>query len=151
MASTRINYDESRTVNRLERSTNPGRYVLDVPGNGEQPYYIADSYVRMQRWGANRMTNVCDIESQLFNITKPLTRCGRKIEPVKNTSKIHYPTVNASITEQPRTSLPAWLVRDNETMVDPKVLFMDPQENVAMAFQNNVATRLLEKDFFRGV
>lgn len=145
MASTRINNDESRTINQLEQSTNPGRYMLDVPGNGLTPYYIQDPYVRIQKWGANRMTNFFDIESQLFGITQPLEKCGR-VTKIENTSRIQYPTAPVQ-TEQPRASIPAWTVRDIEFFLDKDVLFMNPQENTAFAFQNNVSTRILEKDY----
>lgn len=148
MTSTRINNDESRIVNHLEQSTNPGRYVLDVPGNGVTPPYIQDSYIRIQKWGANRMTNFCDIESQLFGITEPLSKCQKFKGRIESTSKINYPTApHQFITQQPRASAPAWTVRDIETFIDKDVLFMNPQENVALAFQNNISTRILEKDY----
>lgn len=149
MTSTRINSDNARIINRLEWSTNPGRYMLDVPGNGLEPIYVEDSYIRMQKWGANRMTNFNDLESQLFGLTQPLTKCIKPSQ-IQNTSRVVYPSSsNNFITEQPRSSLPAWTVRDIETFIDKQVLFLDPQENVALAFQNNVSTRILEKDYHK--
>ena len=148
MTSTRINNDRARTENRLESSTNPGRYMLDVPGNGPTPSYVEDPYVRLQLWGANRMTNVCDVESQLFGITQPLGKCNG-VKPIEDTTRIAYPVASRSFcTEQPRATQPAWTVRDIEMFLDKDVLVFDPQENCALAFQNNISTRILEKDYF---
>ena len=37
MAFTRFNYDECRTKKILQQATGPGRYMLNVPGNGCKP------------------------------------------------------------------------------------------------------------------
>ena len=40
MACTRFNYDPCRTKKSLQQSTDPGRWILNVPGNGDKPYYM---------------------------------------------------------------------------------------------------------------
>ena len=52
MAFTRFNYDECRTKKILQESTGPGRYMLNVPGNGCKPCLMADPQSRLQGWGA---------------------------------------------------------------------------------------------------
>ena len=60
MASTRINSDLCRQAKQNEQQTALGRYMLNAPGNGETPYYIADPQIIMQGWGANLRTNSVD-------------------------------------------------------------------------------------------
>jgi hypothetical protein len=50
MASTRFNYDECRTKKQIQQSTDPGRWIMNVPGNGSDPAYMEDPYIRMQKW-----------------------------------------------------------------------------------------------------
>ena len=59
---------------------------------------------------------------------------------------ISYPTC-ASFTEQSRVTDPAWMYRDLE-QVNWSILPLDPQENTCMKFQNNLNTRLLERDHY---
>jgi len=40
MANTRFNYDDARTMKRLQQHTDPVRWILNVPGNGTVPCYI---------------------------------------------------------------------------------------------------------------
>ena len=47
---------------------------------------------------------------------------------------------------QSRVTNPPWMYRDLE-QVDWWPLILNPQENVCMDFQNNLDTRLLEKDY----
>jgi len=37
MASTRFKYDDCRTKKALQQSTDPGRWTLNVPENGDKP------------------------------------------------------------------------------------------------------------------
>ena len=53
MAFTRFNYDDCRTKKKLQESTGPGRYSLNMPGNGPTPCFFNDPQIRMQKWGAN--------------------------------------------------------------------------------------------------
>ena len=57
-----------------------------------------------------------------------------------------YPTCNP-FTEQSRATHPAWELRDLE-QVAWETLPLDPQENTCIPFQNNLSTRILEKDHF---
>ena len=78
MAFTRFNYDESRTIKKLQESTGPGRYIMNVPGNGSNPCFFNDPQIRMQKWGANLHSvingSAIDIDSDL----KGTTRNGRR-------------------------------------------------------------------------
>jgi hypothetical protein len=50
-------------------------------------------------------------------------------------------------TDQSRATHPAWILRDT-TQHRPDYPLFNPQEHVAIPFQNNLSTRILEKDYF---
>ena len=99
MAFTRFNYDDSRTKKKLQESTGPGRYALNMPGNGTSPCFFNDPQIRMQKWGAN-LDNVVngapiDIDSDLKGVTRKLTKYSQKSQfpnsGVPITQKVEYP------------------------------------------------------------
>ena len=144
MAFTRFHDDPCRIEKQLQEITDPGRYIIDVPGNGPKPFYINDPYIRLQGWGANLRTNCVDLESALNGLDRPLNSNFNPKLPINN--KINYPTYG-TITDQPRATNPAWevrgLQRDNFNY-----LFFDPQQNTCIPFRANLNTRLLERDYF---
>jgi len=153
MANTRFNYDVCRTIKKNQEASDPCRYILDVPGNGTHPYYIEDPQIRIQKWGANLYTNNVNLESELLGINKLISRhttCENKGQYKKlnfDSTPITYPTTNALSTQQSRAVLPSWIFRDlpqNNYYFLP----LDPQENTCIPFQNNISTRILEKDYF---
>lgn len=151
MANTRINYDVCRTVKKLQQSTDPGRWVLNVPGNGDHPCYMEDPNIILQKWGGNLRTNSISLESDLRGLTRKNTKdcLGVSDYRVKqvDSQAIEYPSCRDLSTEQSRATLPAWMFRDLE-QVDWYTLPLDPQENTCMPFENNTSTRILEKDYF---
>ena len=151
MSNTRFFYDPSRTTKSLQQSTDPGRYILNVPGNGERPSYIEDPHIRIQKWGANIRTNSVNLESDLRGMSRQLGRdCLGKDNYETNvvmSDPISYPSTAKLTTEQSRAIMPAWTARDLE-QVDWYTLPLDPQENTCIPFLNNLDTRMLEKDHF---
>ena len=155
MSFTRFNYHPCRTKKLLEESTGPGRYMLNKPGWGDKPCFFSDPQIRMQEWGTNlrRVPGgaTIDINSDLLGITRPLTKdCTKKDFPFAGVvfSMINqYPTCSKEITSQSRATHPAFLYRDLEQS-NRYPLFLNPQENVCMPFQNNLNTQLLERDRF---
>ena len=147
MAFTRFKYDKCRVEKQLQEATGPGRYMVDVPGNGTKPCFMEDPYVRMQKWGANLRTNTINLESSLMGIGQPLTRdCVDSVVPLPKNNAIEYPSCTP-FTEQPRATMPAWTARDLEQN-NFQILPLDPQENTCMPFHNNINTRLIEWDNF---
>ncbi len=155
MSFTRFNYDPCRTKKLLEESTGPGRYMLNKPGWGDKPCFFSDPQIRMQEWGTNlrRVPGGApiDINSDLLGITRPLSKdCSQKEFPfagVVFSMKNEYPTCGKEFTSQSRATHPAFLYRDLEQS-NRYPLFLNPQENVCMPFQNNLNTQLLERDNF---
>ena len=148
MSFTRFHDDPCRINKQLQESTDPGRYMLNVPGNGDKPYYIEDPYIRIQGWGANLRTNTTNLESNLIGLNQPLSRdClqNNYLKTAVNSSPISYPSCCPSFVEQSRVTHPAWTYRDLEqtNWYYPQ---LNPQENVCFPFQNNLSTRILEKN-----
>lgn len=150
MAFTRFHDDPCRIEKQLQEWTDPGRWILNMPGNGPTPSYMEDPYIRMQKWGANLTTNSINLESDLRGLTRPLTLdCLNKNnykDHEVNTMRQDYPNQKPFI-EQPRAIMPAWTALDL-----PQNLwqypFFDPQLNVCIPFQNNLSSRILEKDYY---
>jgi hypothetical protein len=150
MANTRFFYDPCRTKKHLQQATGPGRYMLNVPGNGADPCYIEDPQIIIQKWGANLRTNTINLESDLMGVNRKASKdcLGKDNYQSYNVanSPIEYPTCNNLFTEQSRAIMPAWTARDLE-QVDWYTLPLNPQENTCFPFQNNLNTRILEKDY----
>ena len=150
MAFTRFHDDPCRINKQLQESTGLGRYMLNVPGNGSKPLYMDDPFIRMQKWGGNLMTNTVNLESDLFGLSRNTNRDDiqsndYKLNAVKSQT-VEYQSV-AAYTDQSRATHPAWEYRDLE-QTKLSILHLNPQENVCFTFQNNLSTRILEKDIF---
>tara|TARA_Y100000592_G_scaffold99023_1_gene173754 strand:+ start:2253 stop:2819 length:567 start_codon:yes stop_codon:yes gene_type:complete len=152
MASTRFYDDRCRVEKALQESTDPGRYMLNVPGNGSKPCFMEDPHIRLQGWGANLMTNSINLDSELRGLGRSLNRdCMGENSYETNrvkTEKVSYPSC-APTTDQTRATNPAWTARDLE-QVNWYILPLNPQENVCIPFHNNLSTRILEKDYYVG-
>jgi hypothetical protein len=151
MAFTRFKYDDCRTKKELQQSTDPGRWVLNVPGNGDNPCYMEDPQIIPQKWGGNLRTNTINLESDLRGVNRQLNRdCLGKYEYNKYNvpnQAIQYPSSSILTTEQSRATNPAWWYRDLE-QTNWQYPPLNPQSNVCIPFQSNLSTRILEKDYF---
>lgn len=151
MASTRFFYDDCRTIKGLQQATDPGRWILNVPGNGDKPCFMEDPQIRIQKWGANLRTNVINLESELMGVNRHVSRDCLDKDNYKQYSvesqPISYPSCNVNFTEQSRAVAPAWMVRDKEQN-NWQYLPHNPQENTCLPFNNNLSTRIVEKDNF---
>ena len=149
MAFTRIHDDPCRIAKEVHESTGAGRYLLNMPGNGDKPCYMEDPYIRLQGWGGNLRTNTVELENDLRGLNMPLSRdcISYKTSAVKvGDAPVQYPTCTPFV-EQPRATNPAWTARDLE-QPNFSYLHLNPQENVCIPFQNNLSTRILEKDYW---
>ena len=162
MANTIFNYYICRKIKKNQQTTGPGRYILDVPGNGTHPYYIEDPQIRIQKWGANLYTDCVNLESELLGINKiiarpTVTKYHTRLVEVEDNKKVNlsscqpisYPSSKDLTTKQSRAVLPAWLFRELPQN-DFYFLPLNPQENTCFPFQVNLSTRILEKDNFTG-
>ena len=149
MAFTRFSYDQCREIKQLQEATGLGRYMLNVPGNGDKPLFSADPFVRAEKWGGNLRTNTINLESDLKGLTRNLNRDTLQNEykdKAISSSAIEYGEMGP-YTDQSRSTHPAWELRDAE-LVNWSILHFDPQENTCLPFQNNLSTRIVEKNEF---
>jgi len=151
MEFTRFKYDDCRTKKSLKQATDPGRWILNVPGNGDKPCYMEDPQIIPQKWGANLRTNTINLESDLLGVNRHSSRdCLGKDEYQKfnvPNQAIQYPSCNQLTTEQSRATNPAWWYRDLE-QTDWQYPPLNPQVNTCVPFESNLNTRILEKDYF---
>ena len=161
MAFTRFHDDPCRIQKYLEETTNIGNYTINVPGNGTTPHYIEDPHLRMQKWGANLSNNKTDLESDLRGQTRKLNRDTineNKYDDYLNKNTLYYlniyPENKEEITHQPRSTHPAWELRELNSITQEAVpnnfnyLHMNPQEHICIPFQNNISSRIVEKDYY---
>ena len=150
MAFTRFHDDPARIAKQLQQQTDQGRWVIDVPGNGDKPCFMMDPQIIPQKWGGNLWTKSIDIQNSLLGIDRPLTRDCMKSKYkqfVSGASRIEYPESDNLTTEQSRSIAPAWMYRDLP-QVHAYILPENPQSHTEMKFRNNVSTRNFEKDNF---
>ena len=115
MAFTRNKDDLDKINFDLGKNTSFCNFMLDVPGNGNNPYIFDDPNIRLQKWGGNLDLNSINISSDLKGLTRPYCRDNTdkneyKANAVKSlgTDKGKLTYVN-SVTDESRTLLPAWI------------------------------------------
>jgi hypothetical protein len=154
MANTRFKYDDCRTIKALQQATDPGRWILNVPGvaGGDKPCFMEDPQVIPQKWGGNLWTDTINLSSNLRGIGRQLTKgdcmLAASSDPAAAAAPIQYPLCGDLMTAQSRVTNPAWWYRDLEQTAweyPP----LNPQVNVCYPFENNTCTRIIEKDNFR--
>jgi hypothetical protein len=144
--------DEANIQCKLLSSSNTLNYMLNVPGNGSNPNFFIDPQIRLQKFGGNIGNDIVDINSNLLGVNKKLIKYGfilNSRDPYIETAYVRndYPTINFAITDQSRSVLPAWQLKDLERMNWAYPL-KDPQEHVQKQFVNNLDTRQNSKDNF---
>jgi|TARA_X000000368_G_scaffold418721_1_gene419596 hypothetical protein len=153
MAFTRFHDDPCRIQKYLDETTEIENYRINVPGYGDKPVFINDPYLRIQKWGANLSENKTELESDLMGITRKLNRDSVKENNYNNKlyNRNIYPEYNNEITHQSRSTHPAWLLREIDsinTSNNFNYLLLDPQEHVCIPFHNNISSRIIEKDYY---
>jgi hypothetical protein len=140
MAFTRTNNDEARTLKRLQQSTDVGRWILNVPGNGIDMPFVEDPHIRIQKWGANLHTNTVNLESNLQGRHAIL---GPDVTQRQvTTTALQYPKSRDLTTDQSRATLPAFTFRES-TRSNPHFPLFNPQDHVYNKVP--VSTRIVAK------
>lgn len=151
MSFTRFHDDEIRIKKQLQQQTFPGRYLLDVPGQGSSMPFQEDAHLQLQKFGANLRTNTINLESDLLGITRTIGRDDEREQNYKThevtSEQISY-SKQQPFTEESRASHPAWMYRDLEHPVWEQPI-LDPQANLEKPFNDNIQTRILEKDYYK--
>jgi hypothetical protein len=149
MAFTRFKDDPARVNKYLQETTSIGKYHLNTPGNGLNNPYIDDTHIILQKWGANLQSNSLSVENELRNLNRPLTRDLNAYKRVDSHSQSYQFPVKSFNIDESRASLPAWTFRDkNNNHFDYPMNETQNNKSMNIPFQNNLQTRILEKDFY---
>ena len=150
--------DPCRIVKDNQITTEPGRYMLDTPGNGSKPFYMEDPQIIPQKWAGNLLTHSVDIQSSMLGLDKTVNRdclittgsnCGRPLKPEIIARPIDYPTSRALTTDQSRATDPAWMVRDmDQSYRTPLMSNWQSNDRIFQQFQYDSSSRIAEKDGF---
>ena len=73
---------------QLQQQTDQGRWVIDVPGNGDKPCFMLDPQIIPQKWGGNLWTKSIDIQSSLGGVIGQVTK-------MKNSMMANMPSTPA--------------------------------------------------------
>lgn len=160
MAFTRFHDDPARIRKQVEESSFTGKYNLNVPGPGNYVPFFEDPHYRLQKFGSNIMTNTVNLESDLLGLTRKANHNGLDSREYKNYSvsshTVSFPT-KQPIVEESRASHPAWMYKDLEQnnwsfpQLNPQHAlgtFGQGSFGLQKQFNENVSTRILEKDYF---
>lgn len=151
MSFTRFHDDPARIKKQLAESTFLGRYQLNVPGMGTEMPFEEDPQMRLQKWGANLTTNIVNLESDFWGLSRPLNRDLVDLNDYKKAAPPVFPIVYGSqepYVQESRVSCPAWMFR-NTPMDRWEQPWINPQANTELRFPNNIQTRILEKDYYQ--
>jgi hypothetical protein len=150
MSFTRISHDVARITHNTQASRNVADYFLHAPGQGTDLPFFVDPQIRNQRWGANLHTDSTNLESDLRGLTRPLTK-NDQFEYTKYANTASQPMSfgeSKVITEESRATHPAWIYMDQDH-TRWETPFFNPQANLEKGFNDNIQTRMLEKDYYR--
>lgn len=147
MSFTRFHDDKYRVQKQVEESIYSGDYFINTPGPGVNLPYMEDPQLRLQKWGGNLRNNSTNIENDLKGLTRrmnkdELTYEYKKTEPVS--SLMNYPS-QSPIVDESRATHPAWMYKDLEQKRWEQP-FLNPQNNWKKPFDDNLHSRILEKD-----
>ena len=152
MSFTRFHDDKARIEKKNIETSSINHYTFNVPGNFSMPnIYYNDPHIRMQKCGNTLYKNLINVESELKNInTLTNTRDFYKNtynNLSMNKDKVPIYNEKKTITNESRITHPVFKYRET-SQYRPQYLFLNPQENVFLHFENNLDTNILEKDYY---
>ena len=148
MSFTRFHDDPHRIQKHAEESSFAGRYMLNVPGPGDELPFFEDAQVRLQRWGANLQENTIALEDDLRGLTRTLNRDSSELNDYTKHSVYSAPKYyhsNQPFVQESRASHPAWMYKDLE-QTRWETPLLNPLNGLEKGFHHNIQTRILEKD-----
>jgi hypothetical protein len=161
MANTRKRSDPYQQYLYVNCSAGLGKYMLDVPGPGNNVPFLEDPHIRLQRWGANMTTHTIDVEEDLLGKTRPINYHSMDNDTYQDravaTQRVEFPS-NQPFVEESRASHPAWTYRDVEQnywsfpLLNPQYApgdYMPGSFGVGKGIHENISTRLLEVDYYK--
>jgi len=148
MAFTRFHDDPARIQVQSSDITFGFRYQLNTPGPGINLPFFEDPQLRLQHWGANLQTNAVDLEGDLFGMTRKLKRDQQEYTTAAVYSEPQSYSTADPFVEESRATHPAWTYRTAQH-ARWEMPWLNPQNNLEKGFQENIQTRIIEKDQFQ--
>lgn len=144
--------DPARLSKHVEESIYPGQYRMNVPGQGQDLPFQDEPRLRLAKWGANRVRDLSDLESDLLGLTRSAHKGdtdGYEKTRVSGGGEAGVYGRADPFVADTRASHPAFLYRQAETSqyrwAYPQI---NPQSTgVEYMFQRDRQTRILERDF----
>jgi len=137
-------YDTCDERTRLAESMAVGNYALQVPVPAF-PCYPANPQIIAQKAGF--ISNV-NVESQLFNMNVPATRCPIQPEQINGPSQYGYePDCEIPIQNTRLSNPPCTLRGTGWNRFDP--ICMNPQDQIFFPGEYQIPTRLVFRDNHR--
>jgi hypothetical protein len=142
MSNTRIGNDRGRIQYNLQVSTGPVRHTIDTPGVSD-PMYIADPFIRAQRFGGNLYTDAIDASTSLRNglPARPTEFSIAEWMRTPVPAPIHFPEDDRVFTENSRATEPAFALRGTVMDRTPHFPLYDPTVQYETPFLCEVFTR----------
>ena len=152
MSLTRFHDDPNRIKKTNLEASAILDYKFNVPSNfNNNNIYISDPHLRLQHCGSTQLRDMVGVESELRQMDTPLQRDYIKNQYKKSDKthgKVPIYQVKKAVTDESRTTHPAWTYRIN-SQFRPEHLFEDPQKNAIMNFDANLDTNINTKDNYR--
>lgn len=151
MSFTRFHDDPVRIAKQVEQSSFAGKYALNTPGPGNFLPYLEDPQMRLQKWGGNIMNNTVNLESDLRGMTRKINRDDIEQNDYKlfatGGKPVQFPASDFNFVSESRATHPAWEYRTVQQS-RWEYPWLNPQANLEKKFQDNIQTRILEKDYY---
>jgi hypothetical protein len=142
MSLNKLNYDNCSYNQSLLESEGPCSYQLMKPSNVNQMCMSDDPYIRAQYMGSRHVpgTSLIDIDSELMNITRPVSDCpSQKYIPHVNSSNFcNAPNSHNMIPTDTITPIN----RNNNNYAEQKEGFNATHMNFSNCFKPTESTRL---------
>jgi hypothetical protein len=152
MSFNRLNYDQGTYTFNLKQSIGEGDYMINTPRIECNGCFPADPSVTLGKYGASLCDKpLVDVDSELKIINRKASNCPiEKYLPQGDycNNKVHLQDCRALPKEDTRLSNPACTLRSTGWN-RWEWLCRNPQDKALMAFDYNIANRLVVKDNHR--
>jgi len=153
MSFNRLKYDSCNLKKNNEESIGPGNYMIDTPLISDKVFNDNPKIVN-QKSGVSIPKNVdwrfyngpIDIESSLWNLNEPSSKCNKYKPPSYMSSEVVNPKIINFPSEDTRLSNP---VMKEASCNRFETLCLNPQENIFFPTDSMVSTRIVFKDNHR--
>lgn len=152
MSFTRFHDDPNRIQKTNLETSAINDYIFNVPNNvNSKSVFFNDPHITMQKNGNTLCNNLINVDSELKRLDRRLCKDNKNKNNYLTSQSIKSyiipKNIDKTITNESRSTHPAWMYRINSTL-RTDFLYENPQENVFIPFDTNLDTNILEKDYY---